>query len=70
MEKLDSSCIYESGDGTCFRPECPKSCVRNWRDQVVTDVPVVATSPRPRAQHRAWTFASLRMFKRVASVSL
>lgn len=40
MDSSNPICTYHEGDGTCYRPDCPKCCVRNYRDQLDTDLPV------------------------------
>ncbi len=56
MESASPICTYHSGDGVCFRAECPKSCVRNWRDQSTTDLPTGLSPVREQrlTQRRAW----------------
>jgi hypothetical protein len=39
---LDESCTYRPGDETCFRTDCQINCMRNFRDQMDTDVPLVS----------------------------
>lgn len=42
MTVRKDECTYHSGEGTCWRPDCPRCCVRNFRDQFASDVPVLA----------------------------
>lgn len=41
-----ADCTYRPGDVTCFNGECPRACVRNYRDQGVSDVPMATLNGR------------------------
>jgi hypothetical protein len=47
-------CTYKSGDETCFRPDCPISCMRNYKDQLNSDVPLVSQAPKAQPQPPSW----------------
>lgn len=44
---LDESCTYHAGDETCFRADCKIVCMRNFRDQLDTDIPLVSQNRKP-----------------------
>jgi hypothetical protein len=51
MEDTYSNCTYRAGDETCYRPDCPNACVRNYRDQLVGDLPLSLHANPPRSEH-------------------
>lgn len=48
-DKPSEVCTYKPGDLVCCRGDCPKCCVRNFRDQATSDLPA---SPRPTGSSR------------------
>lgn|GEM_PF-4977529 len=46
MTPRKDECTYRPGEGTCWRPDCPRCCVRNFRDQFASDVPVLVNGRR------------------------
>jgi hypothetical protein len=48
------SCTYTPGDETCFRPDCPITCMRNYKDQGDCDIPLVSQAPKAEPQPVSW----------------
>ncbi len=52
--KLSPDCTYKSGDETCFRADCPMVCMRNYRDQAGSDMPLISQARRPEPKPQSW----------------
>lgn len=52
--KLSPDCTYKSGDETCVRTKCPISCMRNYEDQIDTDIPLVSQAKRVEPKPVGW----------------
>jgi hypothetical protein len=54
MDTTPIVCTYRLGNGTCLRPDCPKCCVRNYRDQMGSDLPVEMPDSVRRQTSTLW----------------
>jgi hypothetical protein len=55
---VDESCTYRPGEETCFRTDCQYVCVRNFRDQSDSDIPLTVQA-KQNGQHHPSLWQSL-----------